>query len=779
MIVKSKIRRGLVSVKKYIQLGFCVLCLVVLVGAAFVCCDAFAASVGVSEEEPIDIHADRVEYSRTEDTYVADGNVDVVRGTQHLTSDHVTLNMKANLLIAEGNVHYDDGGQILTADRMELNIESKAGVIFHGTILIKESQQYLTGQVIERIDATHYRLEKGSYTACMLEEGKRTPWRFEAREFKLDTEGHLVAKGAKFCLMEVPVAYLPMVVLPGQKKRQTGLLMPLPGYNSDDGFKIKQGVFWAISPHQDATVILDHQGTQGTGAEMEYRYKLSKNTEGELRTNFLEDTKNNKTRFDVQMQHKTQFTQDLRAIVDIDFVNKRDNLREISDDIDERVQRVKESSAFAVQRWDHGSAYLLGRFSQDLANPNDPTSQFLPELGYRMQPYQIPSLPMYLSFDSSFTNIYRQEGVLPFLLDGEPIARTGINTRRTDLFPKLSSTFQVTDGISLTPQVGIRETIYSRGENSTDWEDRTVPYLSLEANASLSKRFRPWKGLAVTHRIMPSMTYEYIPSVKQKDLPQFDDLDFVFQKNLVTYSIGNRISTIQKRGKKLQHIDLLSFTATQSMQMDPGVKKTARTVLGRPETLQTNTFSDLRLEASINFPKFIDLDIDTFIDPTTGKSSVFETDLGLINNEAWYLKVGQRFTRAGDVPVRGDLFNPISFNTTFHQDENIHFSTFEGGAHLPFGFRAVAKAYYDADPSNGTPYFPEVDYGLFYTNPCNCWGAGLFFIQRPERLGTASGADNEVGFMISLRGIGGTETSLTPKFTRMFQKLGLDPLNLQ
>ena len=137
MIVKSKIRRGLVSVKKYIQLGFCVLCLVVLVGAAFVCCDAFAASVGVSEEEPIDIHADRVEYSRTEDTYVADGNVDVVRGTQHLTSDHVTLNMKANLLIAEGNVHYDDGGQILTADRMELNIESKAGVIFHGTILIK------------------------------------------------------------------------------------------------------------------------------------------------------------------------------------------------------------------------------------------------------------------------------------------------------------------------------------------------------------------------------------------------------------------------------------------------------------------------------------------------------------------------------------------------------------------------------------------------------------------------------------------------------------------
>lgn len=157
---------------------------------------------------------------------------------------------------------------------------------------------------------------------------------------------------------------------------------------------------------------------------------------------------------------------------------------------------------------------------------------------------------------------------------------------------------------------------------------------------------------------------------------------------------------------------------------------------------------------------------------------MFETNLGLFSNESWYLTVGQRFTRAGDVPIRGDLFNPISFNTTFHQEEDINFSTVEGGATLPFGFRAVAKAYYDANPIDTAP-FPEVDYGLFYTNPCNCWGAGFFFIQRPDRIGTSSGSDNEFGFMISLRGIGGTETNITSKFRRMFQRLGLDPLNLQ
>ena len=740
---------------------------------------AFAAIDLATEAHPIDIHADRVEYSRTKDTYIAEGNVDIVRGTQHLTSDHAVLNMKEGLLIAEGTVSYDDGEQTMTADRMELNIRSKAGVVFHGTILIRESQQYLTGRVIERIDETHYRLEEGSYTACMVEEGRRTPWRFEAREFTLDTEGYLVAKGARFCLMEVPIAYLPIVILPGKKERQTGLLMPLPGYNSEDGFKLKQGAFWAISPHQDATVILDHRGSQGTGAEVEYRYMFSKNTEGAFRTNILEDTQNNTTRVDVQMQHKTQFTEDLRAIVDIDVVNKRDNLREISDDVAERVQRVKESSAFASQRWDHGSAYLLGRFSQDLANPNDPTSQFLPELGYRLHPYRISSFPMYLGLESTFTNIHRQAGTLPFFVDGEPIQRSGIDARRTDLFPKLWSTVQVTDGIALTPQVGIRETIYSQGRNASEWTNRTVPYLSLDADATASRRFRPWKGRSVTHRIAPSVTYEYLPRIAQNDLPQFDDLDFVFQKNLMTYSIGNRISTVKKTGKTRKHVDLLSFTATQSIQMDPGARKTARTVLGRPETLETRIFSDLRLEASVNLPKVVDLNVDTFIDPTTGTSSVFETDLGLFSNESWYVTIGQRFTRAGDVPVRGDLFNPISFNTTFRQEEDINFSTLEGGASLPFGFRAVAKAYYNADPSVGTPYFPEVDYGLFYTNPCNCWGAGFFFIQRPERLGTASGADNEFGFMISLRGIGGTETSLTPQFRRMFQKLGLDPLNLQ
>ncbi len=745
----------------------------------FPCSIATAADEIASEEEPINIHADRVEYSRTEDTYIAEGNVDVVRGTQHLTSDHATLNMKAGILTAKGSVNYDDGEQSMTADHMELSIKSKAGVMFHGTILIRESQQYITGKVIERIDATHYRIEEGSYTACMLEEDKRTPWQFRAKELRLDTESHLIAKGVQFCLMEVPVAYLPIVRLPGKKKRQTGFLMPLPGLNAEQGYKLKQGFFWAISPHQDIAATIDHRGNQGTGGELEYRYKLSKNSEGELRTNFFKDTRENKNRIDVQMQHMTQFTKTLQATVDIDFVNKRDTLQEISDDVEERVQRLTESRAFISQRWDHGSAYLLGRYSQDLANPNDPTSQFLPELGYRLQPYRIPALPMYFGLESSFTNIYRQDGTLPFFVDGAPIQRSEINARRTDIFPKLWATFQVTDGISLTPQVGVRETIYSRGENSDGWMDRTIPYLNVAAEATMSRRFRLGRGRSITHRLTPSVTYEYLPRVKQNDLPQFDDLDFVFQKNLVTYSIGNRLSTVKKKGKNLQHVDLLSFTATQSVQMDPGARKKARTVLGRPETLETRSFSDVRIEATMNLPKFVDLTVDTFINPKTGLSSVFETDLGLFSNESWYLTIGQRFTRAGDVPIRGDMFNPISFNTTFHQDEDIHFSTFEGGTTLPFGFRAVAKAYYDANPSTGTPYFPEVDYGLFYTNPCNCWGAGFFYIQRPERLGTASGSDAEFGFMISLRGLGGTESTVTPKFVRMFQNLGLNPLNLK
>ena len=196
-----------------------------LIGFVLFPCPAALASTEIaSEEEPIDIHADHVEYSRTEDTYIADGNVDVIRGVQHLTSDHATLNMKEGFLVAEGNVNYDDGEQTMTADRMELSMKSKAGVVFHGTILIRESHQYLTGKVIERIDASHYRIEDGSYTACMIEEGKRTPWQFKAKEFRLDTEGYLVAKGVQFCLLEVPVAYLPIVILPGNSERKTGLL---------------------------------------------------------------------------------------------------------------------------------------------------------------------------------------------------------------------------------------------------------------------------------------------------------------------------------------------------------------------------------------------------------------------------------------------------------------------------------------------------------------------------------------------------------------------------
>ena len=154
------------------------------------------------------------------------------------------------------------------------------------------------------------------------------------------------------------------------------------------------------------------------------------------------------------------------------------------------------------------------------------------------------------------------------------------------------------------------------------------------------------------------------------------------------------------------------------------------------------------------FPSFISdasISIDTFFDPGKTEFSQFNSDITLQAKETAYIRVGHRHTRAGTVPRRGDIWNPVSFNEVLVPQSKINFLTLGGAIRTPFGWTVGSKVYHDFAKRET----PEWDVVGLYQNPCRCWSLGLYYI----RLGSGGGLPerNQFNFILTLRGVGSTQ----------------------
>lgn len=258
-------------------------------------------------------------------------------------------------------------------------------------------------------------------------------------------------------------------------------------------------------------------------------------------------------------------------------------------------------------------------------------------------------------------------------------------------------------------------------------------------------------GFSVLHKIEPAVIYEYLPATRQSEIPVFNDLDRFAKKNLVTYRLTNRLSTKVFDGESIQNLEFAYLRLTESQHM-------TSSPTGKP-------FSDLRSELILRTIKPIPLtlDIDTFYDPWRDAVVQFNTDLTTALLRRYFVTVGERYTRAGTVAVRGDLFNPLSFNEQLLQAETTHFYFGQFGVALPYSLYFVTRGYWDA--RNGI--FPEINYGVFYVGASRCWGVGAFLIQRP-------GQQSEYAFVATLGGVGYTDSPFSALYRSLFSLLGLD-----
>jgi len=728
------------------------------------------------------VKADRIDYLQDQDIYEADGSVVVDQGPVHLTADHLTVQALPGIMIATGHVRLTDPKADIVSERLELNVNTEAGVITHGQVYIKASNTTVDGRLIQRFSEDHYRFKEGRFTNCDAPEGEIPAWRFQFKDLDLNYGESLAFTGGWLCVADVPVIPIPTLTYP-LEPRQSGLLIPTPGYDNRFGFHYQQGYYWAINPSQDLTISPSYFSNLGYGSDLEYRYALNRKTLGQWYVSYLQQTSlpnvagvtdtgqadAKRARALITGTHTQQFTPDLLLRANANFVTDPSYLQQLSNSGAQRALPSNESNLFATQRLGSGNAYLLGQYLQPLQAGGTDTFQRLPELGYSVPNLSLFNSPLLFGGDANAVNFYREQG---------------FTQNRVDVAPGLSTeVLDIGHILGFTPQGKFREVYYTRGVQETSSQHRETFWAGMDASSKLSRRFGTGDGNAMLHTLEPSVIYEYVPPTDQSKLTQIDQVDDLPKKNLMTYMLRSRLLE-QDGNSSFNWLDLtlaqsyhVGAAQTRARDFTPGVAPPLGSLTQplQPATVAVDgkKFSDLWLRAVIgnNDPQFTQaqtaaalgfgrgagaspsfkpvinryVTVDAFFDPYRSTVSQFNTDFRLQRSNDWYVEVGQRFSRDGNRVRRGDIWNPVSFNEVYAPTQEIEFVTAGGAFRTSWGWTIGAKGYYDV--KNGKS--PEYDVVALYQNPCKCWSLGLFYLQFPDRA--------QYNFMLSLTGIGWTE----------------------
>lgn len=731
---------------------------------------------------PLDVRAERIDYLQNQEVYEADGAVVIDQGTLHLTADHITIQALPGILIATGHVHLTDPKADLVADRLELNVNTEAGVVTNGQLHLPFSNSLVTGRLLQRFSEDHYRVKEGTFTNCDAQQGEVPAWRLRFKDLDLEAGDHVAFTGTWLCVMDVPIVPMPTMTYP-LSSRRSGFLIPQILYDNRFGFNAQGSYYWAINPSQDMTIAPYYYSKLGYGSEATYRYMLDRQSKGQWYVNLLQQTQlpnvsgvnqqgggATQTRAVIAGSHTQQFNPDLLLRMQANFVTDPNILQQLSNSGIQRALPSLESNLLANQRFTTGNLYLWSNYLQPLEQGGVDTFQRLPEIGYSLPYVSLFSSPLLFGGETSAVNFYRSEG---------------FQQNRLDLVPGLSTdVIDFGHMVGLTPQVKFREVYYTRGVDTVQSQHRETFWAALDATSKLSRRIGVSEGGSFLHTIEPSVIYEYVPPTDQSQITQVDQVDNLPKKNLLTYSLRNRVLE-QDGGSSFNWLDLtlaqsyhVGGVQTQARDFTPGVQPLVGTITQplQPATVAVDgkKLSDLWMRAVIGntSPQYTQaqsagttftqgsglvpssgqrpainqyLVLDAFMNPYNGSLTQWNTDLRVQQSNEWYLEVGQRFTNGGNRVQRGDLWNPISFNQVFAPTGEVEFLTTGGAFRTPWGWTIGAKAYYNTQ----TGTVPEYDIVGLYQNPCKCWSLGLYYLQFPDRA--------QYNFMLNLTGIGWTE----------------------
>ena len=462
------------------------------------------AEVVPPEDDSTTVEMESDTQSKLGSRYVLDGDVVIKYRDRIIKADHIEYDTETGELTANGHLHVSGGPnhEDVQASHGTMNLIQQTGRFYDvtGSVGVKNSGRGMTyansnpflftGRMVVRTGPQQYEIYEGTVTSCQL---PNPDWMLYSAKFLVDMDsGKARAQNSTFKLMNIPLLYLPYVTHPTDSGgRQSGFLIPTPGYSSTKGIIFGEEYYWAINRSTDLTVGAEYFSLRGWSQSATFRYRGLGNDFARAHYTGLQDrgivtngVYVNQGGEDVVFSGRHDFSPSTRVAADSEYLSSfayREAFAEsfsqaVSSDILSIVYGVHESDGY-----DADARYDRYQGLKSAGRPATPTTPAIPEqeihifhapsVDFTSTEHQIGQSGVQWSVGSSFAGLSRVQ----------PNFSTGGLTARLDLHPEIAYPMSF-GGWRLRPSVGARETAYSRS--------RQTPYtgpLPVELSTPLSR----------------------------------------------------------------------------------------------------------------------------------------------------------------------------------------------------------------------------------------------------------------------------------------------------
>ena len=535
---------------------------------------AFAAGEPVAKIQGILINADNMFRDNEKETVELEGNVQIVYQGQHMKADKAHVYLRTHRAELIGNVEISNTKSTIAGDQVNLDYENNTGVIYNG--FVSSGPVTFSGTLLEKTGDQEFIVSSADYTTCT---NCPASWSFSGSTVRAEMGGYAYIKNAILRISDIPVFWLPYLVVPLKSDRQSGLLTPGFEVSDTGGFTVYQPYFWAISRSTDATLAIKNYDRRGLKGLMEYRYVLNSESSGTLNVASLYDNA-----FATDSRLNTfRAAEDKNKPIDRWYI-KYDHYYTMPDDYIQRASinlasDLQYPKDFPLETMNHGDAAMENRvsvtkntndkhFSVDTsyyanllqADPlagNDDAVHRLPEIRWSQVEKNIGESNFVYTINLDYVNFARAGNAYDDMTysgtgadriryikntcnspkwsdnplcrriqDGQydpatDLIRTG---QRLDVLPTLSYPIKVSDGIDVLPRVSYRETHYNFEVGDQRDYVRRYARTELSGRMDFSRIYGDLVSAKATrykHEIIPEVSYTNIPWLDQRNHPFF------------------------------------------------------------------------------------------------------------------------------------------------------------------------------------------------------------------------------------------------------------------
>ena len=659
----------------------------------------------------VHINADSMSQDQTTEVYTAEGHVVARWQGQTLVADRVRYEAAAHMLYANGSVVLSKGDTILTGETLVMNIDTGRAEIDPGllktplsgiTILPEKPNSGITimAEKIIRINETEYSGISAEITSCDLPDPS---WKFSTTTMNAQLDGYATGRNVIFYVKDVPVLYLPWIAFPILNGKTSGLLRPRYEKSQKKGKMLDVPLYLVISPSQDLLLDIYAMSLRGVGTALNYRYIRTRGSEGSVNLYQINDKVAKKWRWNLVQEHKEIFSPDANLRMTVNLTSDSTFLSDYGEKVGTYNRQTSDTIVNTLNIWHNYAMTSYLRYSDNLyTSDNKATLQALPSLGGAAVRQGLFSSPLYVDFDGTLENLYRE------------ISPSG---QRLQMFPRITIYPYKSDLLQTELYTGLHVRGYTtdnrdNGKNPASTAD-LLPEAGARITSSLTRVYDAGFSTVqkIRHEIIPELRYNFVPERDQQRLPYYDYTDRMIMQNAGALSITNVISGKFVSGDSTEYRDI-SRIKLGADYLFSGERRDLLTLVE-----SQRSWSDLILETDSWLTKMLRFTFDIRYNLYENNISTTEAGLEIDDRQAHTFGVSYQKARATPATLTGTVPVPPQNGVEYMEGR---FSTL---AIKPMKLSYSTRYSLEGKESLSSEYIAEYRH--------KCWGLIFSIHQRP------------------------------------------------